>query len=261
MATNWCRCRKASEYDDRSPSVPEEPRYRDHFYGRDRISREARFIRQSVQDGFRLAGSLLLCRQVYDKRDHDYKGVPYCRYCYDPVLKQRSDSRCPHCFGTGFANGGYGERFMVRAHIQENNQFDEKVETQGLKQEQQVQLKLPVEPIFRNGDVFAEVRVNERGVPYEIGRVFQLDGPVTRKTVQGVVSDVQLDAMQRLEDIMVSQEGQAKILLDTDERYLRSDEFWGVSLVPNPDPYADYEIPTLDGMDERDRYHAAVWRV
>ena len=34
-----------------------------------------------------------------------------------------------------------------------------------------------------------------------------------------------------------------------------------MSLVPNPNPYADYEVPDLDGMDEQQRYHAAVWKV
>lgn len=199
-----------------------------------RLSRETKFIRRSVLDGFVWAGTKLLYRKAW--RDIDVKEgrANHCPFCFDEVLKQAQDSRCPYCWGTGYEDG-YGPVRWTWGSLLENSPSDEKMETQGLRTEQNMQLKLPSEPIFRNGDIFCEIRRMVGGKPTELGRMFILDGPIRWQTVQGWIENVTVDRENRIEDIIVSQEGTVKLLLPTDERYKLSDEFWGLKERAQPE--------------------------
>ena len=191
-----------------------------------RLSRETKFIRRSVLDGFVWAGTKLLYRRAWHAYDYNNGDVAHCPYCFDDVLKQTVDSRCPFCYGTGYQDG-YGPVGITWGSVLENSPSDEKSETQGERIEQNMQLKLAAEPIFRNGDIFAEIRRMVGGKPTEIGRMFILDGPIRWQTVQGWIENVTVDRENRVEDLIVSQEGTVKLLLSGDIRYDLSDEFWG----------------------------------
>ena len=197
-----------------------------------RLSRETEFLRRSVMDGFKWAGTILLCRQAYTQDDVDSGKVGHCPDCWDEVLKQVSNTRCKSCFGTGYAGGGYGPVFVTPGSIMENSPQDDKYEKAGMRSEQDMALKLPCEPIFHNGDMFAEVRRSIDGKATELGRIVRLDGPVRRQTVQGWVSNNTNDRETRVEDMIISQEGTAKLLLPTDPSYLRSEEFWSLQADP-----------------------------
>lgn len=198
-----------------------------------RLSRETKFIRRSVLDGFVWAGTKLLYRQAWHVHDYEQGRVKHCHFCYDDVLKQVKDSRCPYCYGTGY-KGGYKPVGWTWGSILENSPSDERAETQGERTEQNMQLKLPSEPIFRNGDIFAEIRRMVGGKPVELGRIVMLDGPIRWQTVQGWIENVTVDRENRVEDIIVSQEGTVKLLLPTDIRYAYSNEFWGIGVDAEP---------------------------
>lgn len=202
-----------------------------------KLSRETEFLRRSVRDGFKWAGTILLCRQAYQQQDIDEGKVDHCPVCWDPVLKQVSNTRCKECYGTGYANGGYKPMFVTMGSIMENSPLDEKYENAGNRIEQNMTLKLPCDPIFRNGDVFVEVRRSLDGEPTELGRIVKLDGPVKRQTVQGWVSNNTNDRETRIEDMIISQEGTCRLLLPTDPTYLWSEDFWTL----HADPYVDGE--------------------
>lgn len=223
-------------------------------------SREVVFIRMSIADGFRIAGGTFIYRQKYTQKDYENGVAKRCPYCYDEVLKQVKNSRCKHCYGTGMADGGYRERGMVRAHLTENTRDTEnKFENQGIREVQDMTIKLPYYPHFNSGDVFAEVLSMEGGVPSKLGRMFQINGDVNRKTVQGVVSNNVVDLTMELEDRIVSQEATVKLLLDTDDKYLLSDDFWGVEHGANPDD-SDYIPPkNVEEMSHWEMYHTSSW--
>lgn len=173
-------------------------------------------------DGMKWAGTKMVCRLSKQA------GSEHCPYCWDDVLKQVKNSRCPHCHGTGFAEG-YGKPFVLWCSIQENAAVTDKTEKPGLRTEQNVRLVLPCEPIFKNGDIFAEIRSEEDGYVSEVGRIFMLDSPVERQTIQGWVSNDNVDSERRsvVEDIIIAQRGTAKLLLPTDSLYEEGASFWG----------------------------------
>lgn len=192
-----------------------------------RVSREVLFTRRSVLDGMRWAGTKMVCRMSWSEGEFRDGGIRHCPHCWDPILKQVSNTRCRYCHGTGY-EAAYAEPFPLWCSIQENSPSDEKHEKGGYRDEQNVRLVLPCEPIFKDGDIFAEVRA-EDGRPTEIGRIFMLDGPVERQTIQGWVSNDNLDETRRsrVEDIIISQRGTAKVLLPSDSIYDEGIEFWG----------------------------------
>ena len=179
-------------------------------------------------DGMRWAGTKMLCRMSWSQSEHDDGMVRHCPHCWDPVLKQVINTRCPFCHGTGY-DDAYAEPFVVWCSILENSPVDEKHEKGGLRDEQTVRLVLPSEPIFKDGDIFAEIRCEHCGRVSEIGRVFMLDGPVERQTIQGWVSNDCTDGSRssRVEDIIIAQRGQAKLLLPSDTVYQAGPDFWG----------------------------------
>lgn len=200
-----------------------------------RLSREVEFVRRSVLDGFKWAGTKLICRRAYHFKDFDEGVVEHCPDCWDEVLHQSSNSRCSTCHGTGYV-GGYGEPFLTWGSILENQPKDEdKGETPGLRDDKNMELRLPSEPIFSNGDVFAEVRrTGDDGYPTELGRIMMLDGPVRMQTVQGWVDNVVALRESRVEDMIVAQQGTVKLLLPTDDIYESSMEFWGIGVDAEP---------------------------
>lgn len=200
-----------------------------------RLSREVEFVRRSVLDGFKWAGTKLICRRAVHYKDFADGLAEHCPDCWDEVLHQSSNSRCPTCHGTGYLDG-YGEPFMTWGSILENAQVDEdKGETAGLRTEKNMELRLPSEPIFSNGDVFAEVRRTDGdGVPTELGRIMKLDGPVRMQTVQGWVCNVVERRETRVEDIIVSQQGTVKLLLPSDDLYDTADDFFGLGVPLQP---------------------------
>lgn len=205
-----------------------------------RVSREVLFTRRSVMDGMRWAGTKMVCRMSWSQAEHDDGHVRHCPYCWDEVLKQVSNTRCKHCHGTGYEDA-YAEPFVVWCSIHENSPVDEKHEKMGYRDEQNVRLILPCEPIFKDGDIFAEIREECHGHVKEIGRIFMLDGPVERQTIQGWVSDDCWDGERRsrVEDIIISQRGTAKLLLPSDSIYQAGPDFWDC---PDADgPYS--EVP------------------
>lgn len=225
-------------------------------------SRESMMIRRWVTDGLRWAGMLLICRQVYTQVDYDNDLVEHCEYCWDPVLKQISNSRCPHCFGTGYEGGGYKPPFMVRAHLAENSRRDFVNEKQGFRESEEMTIKLPYLYDFHDGDVFAEVRETDgKGVPTALGRMFQLEGALQQKTVQGIVSNNIEEGYMRLEDSTVAQEATVKLILPTDERYAEMGfHFWGLDAATNPDIYLEPDVPYVEDLtDRKDRYHESGW--
>lgn len=221
------------------------------------VSREVLFMRKSIADGLRLAGSLMLCRQPWSKADLDKGLVDRCPYCYDEILKQSKNSRCEHCFGIGL-DGGYKPVFMVRAQLQNNTGNHDVSNNAGLSEEQRSTMKLACDGhIYSTGDLFAEIVEIEDCKPLKIGRVFQISGDVTRQTIQGVVSTDNPDAIMNLTDRMVAQQATAKLLLGTDERLLRSNEFWGVESRSNPERSASVE--PFEETTFADRFHMSSW--
>lgn len=192
-----------------------------------RVSREVLFTRRSVIDGMRWAGTKMVCRMSWGEGDFRKGDIQHCPHCWDEVLKQVTNTRCPYCHGTGYSDA-YSDPFPLWCSIQENSPVDEKHEKAGHRDEQSVKLVLPCEPIFKDGDIFAEVR-RENGRPIELGRIFMLDGPVERQTIQGWVSDDYVDEHRRsrVEDIIVAQRGTAKVLLPSDSLYSEGVGFWG----------------------------------
>ena len=235
------------------------------FNGRHRPSREVFFTRMAVIDGFRLAGGLFLCRQKYMLQEYEDGLVEHCPYCWDELLKQSNNTRCPHCFGSGYADGGYKPPMIVRAHVSENSRdyLNKNDQTQGVREQQDMSIKLPFEPLFHSGDVFAEVLEMEYGQPVVLGRMFQIGGEVTYKTVQGIVSNNRIDLTMDLRERIVSQEASVKLLLTTDDKYLTSNAFWGISrndILRNPD-MTDYEPNELLMMNYVDQRHAGAWKL
>lgn len=225
------------------------------------ISRESAFIRHSITDGLRIAGGLYLFRQKYTHRDFVDGNIGHCPYCYDELLKQVKNSRCKYCYGTGMADGGYKPVGVIRAHLTENTRdYQNKMENAGIREQQDMTMKLPFEPQFNSGDVFAEIIEMSDGIPLTIGRIFQINGDVTFKTIQGVVSGNVVDMEMDLNKRLVSQEAQVKLLFETDDKYLLSDDFWGIDSVRNPDTH-EYEPDNIANMTEVDRYHSSAWSV
>ena len=157
------------------------------------------------------------------------------------------------------ADGGYKSLMVVRAHVTENSRdCQNKMENAGIREQQDMTIKLPFKPLFGSGDVFAEIIEMRDGRPTVLGRMFQINGDVTFKTIQGVVSNNNFDMEMDLNERLVSQEAQVKLLFDTDDKYLLSDEFWGLDSVRNPDT-SGYEPMKLEDMTLADRYHASSW--
>lgn len=222
-----------------------------------KVSREVLFMRKSIADNLRWAGSLMLCRQPWTKSDKDSGEAKRCSYCYDEVLKQTKNSRCKHCFGTGF-EGGYRPAFIVRAQLQNNTANHDSGDNSGLKEEQRSTIKLACDGhIYGSGDLFAEIIEMKDNRPTKIGRVFQLSGDIMRQTVQGLVSADNPDAIMNLTDRMISQQGTVKLLLRTDERVLCSNDFWGVDHEGNPQK--DSTVIPFDDTTYADRYHMSSW--
>ena len=225
-------------------------------------SRETIFIRQSITDALRIAGGLFAYRRKYNQRDINQEAIEHCPYCYDEVLKQVKNSRCKYCYGTGMAGGGYRPLAVVRAHLTVNSRdYENKFENAGIREAQDMTLKLPYEPLFNSGDVFAEILEMEDGIPKRLGRMFQIAGDVTWKTIAGIVSNNRDDLTLDLRDRIVSQEAQVKLLLETDDKYLVSDEFWGLDYSYNPDE-SGYKGPIeIEDTDVRTRYHSSGWAI
>lgn len=198
-----------------------------------RLSREVLYIRRSVEDAMRWSGTKLVVRRAWTLQDLEEGRVKRCPRCWDPMLEQSRDSRCPFCYGTGM-DGGYRPMEVTWGSIMENAPKSEgKREQAGVREYQDMTVKLPCEPIFHNGDVFAEVRRETDGRVTEIGRVFMLDAPVQRQTVQGWVSNVTNDRETRVEDMVVSQSGTLRELLPTDVRCRMGMSFFD-GLMPEP---------------------------
>ena len=199
-------------------------------------SREVDWVRRSVNDGFRWAGTKIICRMQYCFRDFALGHAVRCSHCYDEVLQQSNNSRCPYCYGTGY-EGGYGDAFITWCSLSENVPQDDKFENAGVRPTGDMEVRLPVNKLFHNGDTFAEIREeNDSGI-VKLGRLFMLDGPVQQKTVQGWVSDDNKDAERAtiLENTMVEQRGTVKLLLPSDLIYQNSASFWGVASAPYVD--------------------------
>lgn len=221
------------------------------------VSREVLFMRKSIADNLRWAGSLMLCRQPWTKKDFDEDKVGKCSYCYDEVLKQSKTTRCKHCFGTGF-EGGYKPAFIVRAQLQNNTSNHDVSNNAGLSEEQRSTLRLACDGhIYGSGDLFAEIVEMKDNRPTKVGRVFQVSGDIVRQTIQGLVSTDNPDAIMNLTDRMVAQQATARLLLGTDERVLCSDEFWGVDKEDNP--VKDTTVKPLDDTTYAERYHMSSW--
>jgi hypothetical protein len=207
-------------------------------------SHEVEWVRRGVRDGLRWAGTEMLCCQRWTLWDFENGLVKRCPDCYDEVLKQVSNTRCQSCYGTGF-EGGYGKPFRTWASISENQAQaeDEKHELQGVRQPGQVSIKLPVDHIFHNGDVFAEIRAQENKVVTQLGRLWVIDTPVAHQTTQGWVSDDNDDDSRTtiLEDIMTSQAGTVKLLLPTDVLYVNAQKLFGAPVKPYVTPSANQE--------------------
>ena len=209
---------------------------RNQVWGREsRVSREVLFTRRSVMDGMRWAGTKMVCRMSWSQAEHDDGLIEHCPHCWDELLKQVTNTRCRYCHGTGYRHA-YAEPFVVWCSIHENSPEDEKHEKGGLRDEQNVRLVLPCEPIFKDGDIFAEIRREEKGHVKEIGRIFMLDGPVERQTIQGWVSNDCIDGSRRsrVEDIIISQRGTAKLLLPSDSIYESGADFWDCPCADGP---------------------------
>ena len=225
-------------------------------------SRETIFLRQSINDGLRIAGGLYICRQKYTQRDYNLGTVERCPHCYDEVLKQVKNSRCKYCYGTGMADGGYRQPMVVRAHLTENTRdYQNKFENAGIREMQDMTIKLPYEPLFNSGDVFAEITAMDDGEPKQLGRMFQITGDVTWKTVQGIVSNNRVDLTMELKDRIVSQEASVKLLFETDDKYLLTDEFWGIGYTYNPDESGYHGPVHIDDTDIITRYHISAWSI
>lgn len=223
-----------------------------------RVSREVLFTRRSVMDGMRWAGTKMVCRISRSQGEIDSGELKHCPHCWDEVLKQVSNTRCPYCQGTGYELG-YKEPFVLWCSIHENSPMDEKDEKPGIRDDQNVRLVLPCEPIFGDGDVFAEIRAECNGHVTEIGRIFQLDGPIERQTIQGWVSDDGHDGYRRtrVEDIIIAQRGTAKLLLPSSPVYEAGVDFWDCGCDcgcevdgPTPDiPQGDQPTVDMDSID------------
>lgn len=199
-----------------------------------RSSREVLYLRKSIEDAFKWSGCMVMVRQK------EFGESQRCPKCWDEDLKQVTNTRCSECGGTGFVCGGYRPPIVTWASVSENSAEDEKTEKAGTRTQQNVKVKLLSTPVFRDGDVMAEVVRSVDGRPKKLGRVFYLEGPVDRQTVQGWVSNNTNDRDMRLEDMIVSQSCTAKLALPTDHVY--SESFWGLETSPNL-PDSAYEKP------------------
>lgn len=193
------------------------------------ISHEVDWVRRGVRDGFQWAGTRMICRQVWTVYDYEQGLVSRCPECYDEVLKQVSNTRCESCYGTGFA-GGYKPPMVIWASIAENVSQNRKHENAGIRPESSHQIRLPTDMDFHDGDVFAEIREAVNGVPTRLGKIYMLNGPVDRKTVQGWVSNNRFDPSRDtvIEEMVVSQAGTVKPLLPTDFIYDNAYSFFDV---------------------------------
>ena len=213
-------------------------------------SHEVEWVRRGVRDGLRWAGTEMLCCQRWTLWDFNQGRVERCPDCYDEVLKQVSNTRCPSCYGTGF-KGGYSSPFRTWASISENQAqaSDEKHELQGVRQPGKLAIKLPVDHIFHEGDLFAEIRAQSGGKPTELGRIWRIMSAVSHQTTQGWVSDDNDDDSRTtiLEDIMTSQSGFVGLLLPTDLVYQSVEKLFGVPVAqPYVNPSSNQE--TMNGQ-------------
>lgn len=196
-------------------------------------SREVDWVRRSVNDGLRWAGTKCLCRQIWTLQDFEEGKVERCSSCWDDILKQSNNSRCLSCYGTTF-EGGYQSAFVTWCTLAENQPVDTKTENSGVRPSDNMELRLPVNRIFHNGDMFAEIVAEGDSGVTKIGRLFKLDGPVQQKTVQGWVSDDHDDAGRHIDlaNIMVEQRGTVKEMLPSDLLYSDAVAFWGLAAHP-----------------------------
>lgn len=211
-------------------------------------SHEVEWIRRGVRDGLRWAGTEMLCCQAWTLWDFEQGRVKRCPVCYDEVLKQVSNTRCPACHGIGF-EGGYSAPFRTWASIGESQAqaADEKRELQGVRQPGKLSIKLPVDHIFHEGDLFAEIRSQVGGKPTELGRIWRITSPVSQQTAQGWVDGDNDDASRAtvIEDIMTSQSGSVGLLLPTDVIYQDVWKLFGVAVAS---PY----VPVKDAQEAMD---------
>lgn len=211
------------------------------FWDAGKVSRETLYTRKSVMDAMRLCGSTFMVRRIWTIQDYKDGLVEHCSACWDEVSHQsKRPSNCPNCFGTTF-EGGYRPVELKRVVVLENTSDDIVVSKDGVSQKFDVTIKAACEPIYHDGDVFAEVLDMVGDKVTLIGRIFQLEGGVQCKTLQGVTSSNNVEMTTNFQRMIISQQGQGKLLFPTDKRY--SKEFWGVDfdLTESRDNVCDHQ--------------------
>lgn len=194
-----------------------------------RLSREVEYLRRSVVQAYMWSGERYLVRRRWTMADVENGLVVRCPYCWDDVLKQSTNTRCPHCFGTTIY-GGYRPTEIIWGSMSMNgSRAEDALNEKGVRDEQTMTLKVSCEPIFHGGDVFAEIRSMDGERVTELGRVFVAQRFVTYKTVAGRTSTSTYDAARRVEDVIVSQVLILKPILKTDQRYA-TEGFWAWGL-------------------------------
>lgn len=209
------------------------------YWDAGKVSREILYTRKAVQDAMRLCGSTWLVRRVWTLQDYKDGIVKRCPECWDEVNHQsKKPSNCLSCYGTTF-EGGYRDVEIRRLIVLENTNADIEYSKDGVSQKFDVTIKAACEPIYHDGDVIAEVLDMTGDKVAMMGRIFQLDGPVQCKTLQGVTSSNNVEMTTNFQRMIVSQQGQGKLLLPTDKRYTK--DFWGVDfdLTESPDHVCD----------------------
>lgn len=191
-----------------------------------RVSREVLYTRKAVQDGMRLTGASWLVRRTWTLQEVERGAISRCPACYDPITNHASNSRCPVCYGTGY-DGGYKPVELVRILVTENQPYDIRPEKAGSHDVFNVNVKMACEPIYHNGDVFAEVLEMTGTKVSLVGRMFKLDGAVKAQTLQGVTSSNNVEMTTNWQRMLISQSGTGKLLPGTDLIVEDSQKFWG----------------------------------
>lgn len=190
------------------------------------ISREVLYTRKAVEDGMRLCGGTWLVRRIWTLQDLHDGLVRRCPVCWDEVNHQsKRPNDCPNCYGTTY-EGGYRPVEIRRVVVLENANQDTEYDRDGVSTRFDVTVKMACEPIYHDGDVFAEALDMTGTKVTMMGRIFQLDGPVKCQTIEGVTSSNNTEMTVNFQRKIVSQSGTGKLLLPTDARY--TSDFWGV---------------------------------
>lgn len=196
------------------------------FWDAGHISREVLYTRKSVEDGMRLCGATWLVRRMWTLQDLKDGLVKRCPVCWDEVNHQsKRPNDCPNCYGTTF-DGGYRPVEIRRVVVNENQNQDTEYDKDGVNTKFDVSVKMACEPIYHDGDVFAEVLEMTGTRVTLMGRIFQIDGPVKPQTLQGVTSSNNTEMTTNFQRMVVSQSAVGRLLLPTDARY--TSDFWGV---------------------------------